>query len=77
MSKLIIIAFLIFIIFNLGSALYYMVKDRGQTDRTVKALSWRIGLSVTLILLIILGIATGVIQPHGVLPDQKTEQQGG
>jgi hypothetical protein len=32
----------------------------------VKALTWRIGLSVFLILLVIVGILTGVIQPHNI-----------
>jgi hypothetical protein len=32
----------------------------------VKALTWRIGLSVLLILLIIAGIFTGIIKPHGI-----------
>jgi succinate dehydrogenase/fumarate reductase cytochrome b subunit len=65
-TKLIIILFLIVIVYNLGAGLYYMMTDRGKTDRTVKALTWRIGLSVFLILLIIAGIFTGVIQPHGL-----------
>ena len=65
-TRLIIILFLIVIVYNLGAGLYYMMTDKGKTDRTVKALTWRIGLSVFLILLIIAGILTGVIQPHGL-----------
>ncbi|HET8942114.1 MAG TPA: twin transmembrane helix small protein [Rudaea sp.] len=65
-TKIIIIAFMIVIVYNLGAGLYYMMTDKGQSNRTVKALTWRIGLSVALILLIILGIATGVIKPHGI-----------
>jgi len=66
MTTLIVVAFLVVIVYNLGAGLYYMMTDKGQTDRTVKALTRRIGLSVLLILLIIAGIATGVIQPHGI-----------
>ena len=44
---------MIVIVYNLGAGLYYMMTDKGQTDRTVKALTWRIGLSVLLILLVI------------------------
>ena len=54
------------IVWNLGAGLYYMMVDKGRTNRTVKSLSWRIGLSGGLILLVVAGIATGVIQPHGV-----------
>ena len=66
LQKLIIIAFLIVILYNLGAGLYYMLSDKGKTDRTVNALTRRIGISVVLILLIILGIWTGVITPHGL-----------
>ncbi len=66
LQKLIIVAFLIVIVYNLGAGLYYMLTDRSGSDRTVNALTRRIGLSVALILLVILGMATGVIEPHGV-----------
>jgi hypothetical protein len=66
MQKLIIIAVLVVILWNLGAGLYYMIVDKGTTDRTVRALSWRIGLSVGLIALVALGIYTGVIKPHDI-----------
>jgi len=66
LQKLIIIAFLAVIVFNLGAGLYYMLTDKGGSDRTVNALTRRIGLSVLLIVLVILGMATGIIEPHGV-----------
>lgn len=66
MQKLIIIGFMVFILWNLGAGLYYMMVDKGTTDRTVRSLTWRIGLSIALILLVILGIFTGVIKPHGI-----------
>ena len=66
MTTLVVVAFMVVIVYNLGAGLYYMMTDKGQTDRTVKALTRRIALSVLLILLIIAGIATGVIQPHGI-----------
>jgi hypothetical protein len=66
MEKLLIIAVLVVIVWNLGAGLYYMMVDKGTTNRTVRALSWRIGLSVGLILLVALGIWTGVIKPHDI-----------
>ncbi len=66
LQKLIIIAFLVIIVYNLGAGLFYMLTDKSGSDRTVNALTRRIGLSVGLILLVILGMATGVIEPHGV-----------
>lgn len=66
LSKILIVVFLVAIVWNLGAGLYYMMTDKGGSDRTVKALTRRIGLSVLLIVLIIIGIATGIIQPHGI-----------
>ncbi|AER57709.1 twin transmembrane helix small protein [Pseudoxanthomonas spadix] len=68
LKTLLIVAFMIMIVWNLGAGLYYLLIDRGQTKRTVRALSWRIGLSVTLFALIVLGIWSGVIKPHGITP---------
>lgn len=66
LTKILVIAFMVVIIYNLFAGLYYMLTDKGRSDRTVKALTWRIGLSVALILLIIAGILTGIIHPHGI-----------
>ena len=66
MTTIVIIILLAAIIFNLGAGLYFMMTDKGQTDRTVKALTRRIGLSVLLIILVIVGILTGIIKPHGI-----------
>jgi succinate dehydrogenase/fumarate reductase cytochrome b subunit len=66
LKTLLIIAFLLVILWNLGAGLYYMLVDKGQTKRTVKALTWRIGLSVALFLLVVLAIWMGWITPHGV-----------
>ena len=66
LKTLLIVAFLIAIVWNLGAGLYYLLVDKGQSKRTVNALTWRIGLSVLLFALVALGIFTGVIKPHGV-----------
>ena len=66
LKTLLVIAFLILILWNLGAGLYYLLVDKGQSKRTVNALTWRIGLSVLLFALVALGIFTGVVKPHGV-----------
>jgi succinate dehydrogenase/fumarate reductase cytochrome b subunit len=66
LTKIAIVIFFIVIVYNLGAGLFYMMSDKGTTNRTVKALTWRIGLSVLLIVLVMLGIWTGVIQPHDI-----------
>ncbi len=66
LKTLVIVGFLIIIVWNLGAGMYYMMVDKGGSDRTVKALTKRIALSVGLIALVIIGILTGVVEPHGV-----------
>lgn len=66
LSKVLIVVFLGAIIYNLGAGLYYMLTDKGGSDRMVKALTRRIALSVAMIVLVIIGILTGIIQPHGL-----------
>ena len=68
LTKIIVVLFLFMIIGSLGSGLYYLVKDKGSSDRTVRALTVRISLSVLLFILLIIGYATGLLQPHGVIP---------
>lgn len=59
--RIVVILFIVVILASLGSALYYMVKDRGTTQRTVKALTIRIALSIVLFLLLMLGLQFGLI----------------
>ena len=66
LKTLLIVAFLVVIVWNLGAGLYYMLVDKGTTKRTVNALTKRIALSVALILLVALSIYMGWITPHGV-----------
>ena len=66
LKTLLIVAFLILILWNLGAGLYFMMVDKGRSNRTVKALTKRIVLSVGLILLLVLAIYMGWVTPHGV-----------
>ena len=66
LSTILILIFFLAIVYNLGAGLYFMMTDKGESDRKLKALTRRIALSVLLILLVILGIWTGIIRPHGI-----------
>ncbi len=66
--KFVVVILLLVVLASLGSALVYLVKDRGSTRRTLNALTLRIGLSVVVFLLLLIGFATGLITPHGVMP---------
>jgi cytochrome bd-type quinol oxidase subunit 2 len=61
MLKIIVILFLVGIVASLGSALFFLVTDKGQSKRTVKALAVRVGLSLTLFLLLMAGYYFGLI----------------
>jgi hypothetical protein len=59
--KIVVILFLVFILGSLFSALYFLVRDKGQGERTVKALTVRITLSIVLFVLLMLGYYSGII----------------
>ena len=59
--KIVVIIFLLLILASLGSALFFLVTDRGQSKRTARALALRVGLSVTLFLLLMAGYYFGLI----------------
>jgi hypothetical protein len=67
-ARILVIALLIAIVASLGSAMFYLVRDRGSGTRTVRALTVRIGLSVFLFLLLFVFYWLGWIQPHPALP---------
>jgi len=60
----IVIALLLAIMVSLGSGLFSLVKDKSNSDRTVHALTWRIGLSLLLFFLLILIYRMGWVSGH-------------
>ena len=68
LTKIIIVLFLFAIIGSLFSGLFFLMKDKGASERTVKALTVRVSLSVLLFILLMIGFATGLLQPHGITP---------
>jgi putative copper export protein len=64
--KIIIVLFMLVILYSLGSAMFYLVRNKDRSDNVVKALSWRIGLSIVLFVLLFVGYAMGWITPHSV-----------
>ncbi|HQR83603.1 twin transmembrane helix small protein [Polynucleobacter sp. es-EL-1] len=57
---------LIMIVGSLGSALYFMMKDKGGSSRMVHSLMLRIGLSILLFLGILVAHYFGLIEATGV-----------
>lgn len=59
--RLIVIFMLVLIVGSLASALTFLLHDRGRGTRTARALSIRVGLSITLFVLLMAGYALGFI----------------
>ena len=55
MLNLIIIIVMLGILISLASGLYFLVQDRGETERTVISLSIRVSLAILLLVLLALG----------------------
>lgn len=62
--RIAVIGILIAIIASLGSALFHLTRSQGDSAKMVRALTWRIGLSVALFILLMIGWFTGLIAPH-------------
>jgi Protein of unknown function (DUF2909) len=64
--KILILIMLLFIFGSLFISFYHLMKGENN-EKVVKALTWRIGISITLFLLIMIGFYTGFIgnpNPH-------------
>jgi hypothetical protein len=64
--KILIIACLLGIVVSLGSGLFHLVNDKGESKKMVSALTIRIALSVALFILLFIAWSQGLIQPHGL-----------
>jgi hypothetical protein len=59
--RFLVLTFIAFILASLFSALYFLLKDKGQSRRTAKALTVRVVLSIALFALLLLGFHFGFI----------------
>jgi urea transporter len=64
--KIIVAIAFILIIGSLASALVFLMRDKGKSNRTVQALALRVGFSITLFALLLLAYKLGYIQPTGI-----------
>ncbi len=64
--RILVIAMLVVIVGSLGSALWFLIRDKGDSDRTVKALTVRVMLSLGLFLLLMAGYYFGFIPKTGL-----------
>jgi len=65
LSRLIIIGALIAILVSLGTALFHLSSGKGDSGKLLKALTWRIVLSVALLLFVVFAARQGWVTPNG------------
>lgn len=66
LAKIIVIATMLIILFALGSSLFFLVNDEEKSHRMVKALTWRISISLILFIFLFVAFSLGWIQPHAI-----------
>lgn len=71
--KSIIILALLIILLCLASALYHLVKDKERGERTARALTARIALSIALFVFLMIAFSTGLLKPHGLNPGAASQ----
>jgi Protein of unknown function (DUF2909) len=62
--KYLILGILVLILLSLATALYHLTSGTGDSGKMLKALTWRISLSVGLLLLLALAGHMGWFTPH-------------
>lgn len=65
-TKLFIIFVMILIAGSLFSGLIFLIRDTGNSKRTIKALTLRIGISLLLFVFLFIAYLFGLIKPHGL-----------
>jgi hypothetical protein len=65
-TKIIIIFAMIIIAGSLASGLVFLIRDTGNTKRTIKALTIRIAISLSLFIFLLIAFKLGLIKPHGI-----------
>ena len=68
LAKILVVAIFIGVLASLGSGLFFLVRDKGRSERTVRALTMRVAISIGLLCLLVLLWSLGLIEPHGIRP---------
>lgn len=80
--KIVILILFGLILLSLFGGALFLARDKNGSMRTVYSLTVRVVLSVILFLLLMVGFYTGLLTPHGLLPEPPrggtaTEPGGG
>lgn len=68
MIKIVVIVFLFAIVVSLGTGLFFLVHDKSNETRTVRALTWRVAISIAMIIFLVVAYFAGWLHPHGIRP---------
>lgn len=63
--KIILVALLLFVVVSLFTAFYYLIKDPASSRRVVNTLFIRVGISLFIMILLLVGTQLGWVKPHG------------
>lgn len=66
MSKVLIGLGFLAIVASLGSAFFYLMRDKGQSNKTVRALALRVGFSILLFATLLIAHRFGLIESGGI-----------
>lgn len=66
MLKILIILVFLSIVASLGIALFHLITNKESSEKTVKALTYRISISLALFILLSIALMSGLIQPAGI-----------
>lgn len=78
--KFLVAVFMVLIVFNLFRALYFLVTGKGGGKNTARSLTWRIGLSLALFLILMALKLAGIVEPHDlnqIQPAAASTQESG
>jgi len=64
--KFIIVVLFILVVGSLISAMFHLLTSTENNNKTLRALKFRIGLSVLAFVILIVSVMLGWIQPHGI-----------
>ncbi len=65
--KIVVVLLLVVIIYCMGSAMFFMLSKSTPPESMVKALTWRIGLSLAVFILLMIGFLMGWLAPHNLI----------
>ncbi|MEM7304541.1 MAG: twin transmembrane helix small protein [Pseudomonadota bacterium] len=68
--KIIIVILFLLIVGSLASALFHLLTSKEENNKTMRALTFRISLSVIAFIILIIGANFGWIEPHGLNPNK-------